>query len=1120
MTNLQQEKQNRITLASNKQLQASDPNISAWVEASAGTGKTKVLSDRVLRMLLNGATPHKILCLTYTKAAAVEMNNRIAARLSKWAVASEEELEKELSKLLGRSLNSSDLELKKTARKLFAVLLDTPGGMKIQTIHSFCQEILKRFPLEAHISPYFEVMDERRAQEILDELKKKLLQKIKEEPDSQSAQALSYLTSHTTEYTFPDILNAITFSRAKITRLFEKFASLQDLLSATAQSLSLHSSTKEKDIFLEFFSKLNTKMLQSWVSNLEHGSKTDKDKSFIIQKTILDNNDFEAYKNIFLTKENEIRKNIFTQSFFKNKDTYEKEVLTEAIRVKETSDLLSKARLLESTTAVLYLAQELISSYNQHKQNHSLMDYEDLILLTRKLLENPGAANWVLYKLDGGIDNILIDEAQDTSPEQWAIIRAITADFFTQEGFQNPRTIFVVGDRKQSIYSFQGADPQEFEYMRQYFKKQTPANNPLKEVQMDVSFRSCGAVLDLVNHLFSRPEVKRGVAREDVDLTHSPARIGESGKIEIWPIFAPEENENPDIWQPPVERISGITTSSRLAKEIATKIRQMVTNHEILISQNRPIQYKDFLILVQRRNHFVEELVRACKIIGVEVAGVDKIRLLEQIAIQDLISLGKFLLLPEDDLNLACLLKSPIFGHNDDDLFKLCYNQKHKNLWQKLQQSEQHQNTCIILKELLNMTDNIRPFELYSYVLNQLEGRKKFISRMGYEVTDGLDEFINLTISFEQEHIPTLQKFIQWIEGDEVEIKRELEQSDINAVRIMTVHGSKGLQAPIVILPDTVRIKTPKKEGGLLLDELLYYPLSSEYYEEHCNKIKEKEGILSSEEYRRLLYVALTRAEDRLCICGYQGTLSPKEDCWYNLCEKSLSQIGEVKENKTICYETLQQCELSASAPAKAPIEPLSLPAWINKNAPEFSPLQKPLTPSKLDDEDNENVLSPLFTENTNPYRRGIIMHKLLQFLPETASKEYSTIIQKYLEHNATDISDRDKKYIKEKILSLLNDKHFKRLFSANSKAEVPLMGEVDGKIISGQIDRLIVEDDTVLIIDFKTNRPAAKTQSEIPSAYLKQMAAYKVLLQRIYPQKQINCGILWTDTAQFMLVD
>ncbi|MBR2034021.1 MAG: UvrD-helicase domain-containing protein, partial [Alphaproteobacteria bacterium] len=607
--------------------------------------------------------------------------------------------------------------------------------------------------------------------------------------------------------------------------------------------------------------------------------------------------------SVFLTQKGELLARYATKKVLELYSELSDEAHRIANTLIEIENKLTGLRVYTSTKAIIILAQELIGNYLEYKKVNAKMDYDDLIVVTRNLLEDKTVADWVLYKLDGGIDNVLIDEAQDTSPNQWAIVRSLTQEFFDAEN----KTIFVVGDRKQSIYSFQGADPQEFEKMRRYFREK--AHN-FDEVNLEVSFRSTAAVLDSVNTVFINDVAKTGVVPEGQNVIHIPFRVGDGGKVEIWPLLEAEKDENPDVWMPPVERKTSNTTSSRLAKLIAQKIKYMVEN-ENLVSKNRKLQYRDFMILVQRRNAFVEELVRECKQIGVSIAGVDKIKLSEQIAVQDLIALGNFLLLPTDDLTLAEVLKSPLFGFDDDDLFELCYNRKNASLWTRLGDNSKYKETYQILQNLLNMADYVRPFELYSYVLNTLQGRKKFEIRMGAEVDDGLDEFINMTIDFEREHIPTLQSFISWIGKDEVEIKRELEQSEIDAVRIMTVHGSKGLQAPIVILPDMVRQVNSKKGMGMLWDDIFYYPLSSADYEKNCEAIKEREKQSENEEYRRLLYVALTRAEDRLCLCGYYQKNKPKDDCWYELCASSLKPLC-VQQGDNLIYEVAQRYDVIA----------------------------------------------------------------------------------------------------------------------------------------------------------------------------------------------------------------
>ena len=480
MTDIKIERENRSLLATQKQRKASNPDKSVWVEASAGTGKTKVLSDRVLRLLLKGVPPAKILCLTYTKAAAVEMSTRIAGRLSRWAVAKEEKLQEEISALLGQDvLSLKDGEkLLATARKLFAVLLDTPGGMKIQTIHSFCQEILKRFPLEAKISPYFEVMDDRAAAEALEEVKAHLLRQIELNPNSKSSQSLAFITQNVSEFTFPKIMNNLAANRNKISRLLNKYKNVDELLIHTAQKLGITPTDSKGSVIADYAEKLDKAELKALLNALFAGKTTDNKNATVFADILekgLNAENYDAFQNVFLTS-GKIRAKLATKDVLKIYPEAEEKMLFLAESVIELNNKLAAVGLFETTKAVLYLAEDLIGGYNAYKRFHSKMDYEDLIVLTRELLEDKSVADWVLFKLDGGIDNVLIDEAQDTSPDQWAIIRAVTEDFFDGAGSSNQtRTIFAVGDRKQSIYSFQGADPKEFDNMRRYFAEKLVA---------------------------------------------------------------------------------------------------------------------------------------------------------------------------------------------------------------------------------------------------------------------------------------------------------------------------------------------------------------------------------------------------------------------------------------------------------------------------------------------------------------------------------------------------------------------------------------------------------------------------------------------------------------------
>ena len=1099
-------------LATKQQNMAANPKLSVWVEASAGTGKTKVLSDRVLNLLLDGVNPSKILCLTYTKAAAVEMNTRIAKKLGEWAVVSDEKLCSEIFKITGTHPTEDTINEAKT---LFAKVLDTFGRISIKTMHSFCEEILKRFPLEAQIAPYFSVMDDIMAKEALDKISHKLIQKAQDEPESLIGKNVNWLTSNIKEMKFIELLEKITQNRNKLSQILQQYSDFDCFLIALQDKLGVKDALDQQTAIKNFELSLDKELIKSVADALSHGSKTDKAKACALYKT-LENFNYQTYKNVYLSK-SEIRGNLA----YKDAINYWPEIVSvmqgQAQQLLDFEDYLLKIDLYQSTKAIMYVAQELTTGYDAFKQSNARLDFEDLVVITKKLLEKDTVAKWVLYKLDGGIDHILIDEAQDTSPNQWAIIKALTDEFFAGIGQNNaPRTVFAVGDRKQSIYSFQGADPQEFDKMYKHFANKS---ENFKKIKLDVSFRSTKAVLESVNHLFSLEGAKSGVVIDNESVAHLPYRIGEAGKVELWPLII-NDSQDDDVWYPPVERKSKQSASTKLASAIASKIKSMVENKEVLQSQNRPVQYRDFMILVQRRNAFLEEFVRECKNIGVNVTGVDKLKILEQIAVQDLLSLIKFILLPYDDLSLAEILKSPLFNLNDNDLFELCYNRKADNLFNRLRTNTKYEKIYNQLNELIKKADYARPFELLNYILTTLEGRKKFVSRLGSEAEDAIDEFINLTLNFEKEHTPDLQTFIQWIVKGDIQIKRELEQAQDNAVRIMTAHGSKGLQAPIVIIPDTIRLPNIKKGENILFDDkLAYYPLSANQYDEICNDIHLSNCNNTYDEYRRLLYVALTRAEDRLYIAGYKNDDKINEKSWYALCKQMLENIGMSEEKDILSYSCKQENIIERTPVSTKTDANIEIKDWMYQKAQKENPLSRPYTPSHPDDEDSISVCSPL-KDNSHYYKRGVLIHSLLQYLPVDVSlEEKIKAIDAYLEKHSDKLNKSAVLQIREEIINLISKTEFEIIFSPYSKTEVPIAGEIDGKIISAQIDRLVITDDKVIIVDYKTNRPAADNIDMVPQIYLNQLNVYKQLMQKIYPKKDIETYILWTNTANLMRI-
>lgn len=1108
-------KQNKFTpeieklddIANSQQTNASNPLCSVWVEASAGTGKTRVLSYRVLRLLLEGVAPSKILCLTYTKAAAAEMKTRVANRLSEWAVMPETDLIEELDKLYyGADILKKRPDLTVKARKLFAKVLDALDQMKIETIHAFCTEILKRFPLEAGISPYFEVADEQTTKEMLAHISQKLLAVIEENSDPDIKEATLYLTSRIGELDWPKFLKDIVGKRSAFLTMFKDCTSAEMFQEKLRRKLKLDDEPNKEKYIQKFWDETDKNKIKECALALMEGSgKTGQDGGKVMIE-MLENFDFECYRKVILSAR------LVCADVAQRHPEVEYTIDCERLRITNLDEQLKSIDVYESTVAVSKVALKLIEDYAAYKRERSCMDFDDLIMTTCRLFENNVSA-WVLYKLDNGIDHILIDEAQDTSPMAWEIMTALASEFFAGSGQKEGRTLFVVGDKKQSIYSFQGADPKTFDSVRQDYEQY------ILPVDLHVSFRSTRAVLETVNKLFSFDEAKKGVADNGGEVKHLAYRLGQGGLVEIWPIVDKTEQRGKKYWKEPVYIEDDVSMVTKLAFEVAGKIKNMVSNKEILASKGRPVRYSDFMVLVRKRGDFMEEFVRAAKKLGVNITGVDRLNLKNEIAVEDLCALSEFLLLPQDDLSLASVLRSPLYGLSEEDLFELCFNRGYQTLWERLKESNKFDVPKKELSALLAKAQILRPFELFDMVLNTFEGRKRFYARLGEEAKDAIDEFMNLTLKFEASHVPNLQNFMAWFNKNDIEVKRELEQATTDAVRLMTVHQSKGLQAPIVILPDATHLVKTDRERRLLFDkDVFYYPLSAACYNDNCTDVHEANVEEETKEEHRLLYVAATRAEDRLYVAGVK-TNSSKQTTWYDFFEKAFKQMPITEEDGKLKYEVPQEIEPESEENEKGQKDESTHDiSWLNQPVPAEETVLKKYNPSHAEDGTDDSVCSPIAT-NLHGFKRGILIHKLLQMLPRFSSAEdREKIIKTYL-LKQTDASDELKQSIEKEVSDVLSNKDFAFIFEGDSRAEVPVMGVLGENVVSGQIDRLVVSDNKVLIVDFKTNRPAAETLSDVSKEYKTQLDIYAKLIEQIYPSKTIEKYILWTNTLKLMKI-
>lgn len=1075
-------------IAAHSQRLAAHPHHSAWVAASAGSGKTKVLTDRVLNLLLEGCSPERILCLTFTKAAAAEMSNRLRSRLGEWATLPESDLKSAIEILQALPPTQEKID---RARTLFSLILDTPGGLKIQTIHSFCQALLKRFPLESELSPFFEVTNTTEQMKLIEEANRNVLHSLQFSDDYQSLIRVFHETK------FAELNSFILQER-------ESFINLN--ANAIDQVLGVKNQT-EAQLIKHLIQDIPASSLRPGLESLENGSEKDQEKGHSLNQFLnltMDQKatNYQSYLSLYLTQTGTKRARLVTQKVTQSNPALGEALEKEADRLE---DWLKSWKALEVATISKAMAKYsllFLESYENLKREKSLLDYDDLVLKTSKLLKNPGC-HWVLYKLDGGLDHILVDEAQDTNPAQWQVIRAIAEEFYANAAADpRQRTLFIVGDEKQSIYSFQGADPIVFSQMQKDLKDFASGSGQLwEDIDLNVSFRSTPEVLAVVDATFSSASLI------PLPLEHLPFRKDARGHVEVWPLIGEEEKSSQRPWEPTITKEDSETPQKQLAQIIALKIKQwLVGNH----SFSKPITAGDILILVRRRTNFVDSLIRALKDNEVPVAGLDRLWLLEGIGVQDLLKIAEFLLLPTDDLTLATVLKGPLFNISEEDLFALCYGRDKQSLWERLQDDKRYVSICETLNSLLKSAECSTPYALFSQLLGPLQGRKKWHAQLGLEVLDPLDEFLNLCLDFQDKSTPTLQSFLDWVAQEVIELKRDLEQTD--QVRIMTVHGSKGLQAPIVFLPDTTQPPIDVPSFGFYDNTLLWLPPSTKdipLTEKIKGDLREKQ----QEEYKRLLYVAMTRAEDALFICGWE---TPHQNNWYQMMRRGIEKIGEQfdltdfpSQEKAWKLTSLQSAPFVQED--KAEEKPtFLLPAWLSLPTQSEQAMDT-LRPSEVD-------ASP--THRSSGYgsfgtERGTLIHKLLEILPDLPQDMRVKTAFDYL--SGRGLSGKQVQEIIQVVENVINT--FPDLFTQTSQAEVPLVGVLNGKVLSGKVDRIVYNDSSVLILDYKTHKNVPSSLEQTPSNAIQQLSIYQLALQEIFPSKEILCGLIWTEAPRLDII-
>ncbi len=1107
-----------------RQTAASNPDYSAWVSANAGSGKTHVLAQRVIRLLLAGVDPARILCITFTKAAAANMANRVFQDLRAWTMLDDAALD---AAMKNAGVKNIDAALRVRARQLFALALETPGGLKVQTIHAFCTQLLHLFPFEANVPARFEVLDETVETQTLGKLSLDVLLQAAEAPETPLGRALSQAVLAASDLTFQDMVREAIRARDPLTRWVEQAGGVPQAMAQLSQALGVRPDENAAEVDAAFF-KDSLIARSEWAAigaTLTQGSKTDKEQGarFHALATFNATELAETYLDLFCTKKRD-----------KTKDR----VVTAAIekidpglceRLNDERDriwtLVQRKRAIEArdrSSALFTIAHAVIARFRAEKDRRGLLDYDDLIDKTLDLLKDQRAA-WVHYKLDRGIHHVLIDEAQDTSRKQWEIVKALVSEFFAGLGaHERQRTIFAVGDEKQSIFSFQGAAPREFAAMRAHFElAHRRASLDFVATEFKHSFRSGSNVLGAVDTVFARAETHIGLTADPVAPVHEALPAKAPGLVEIWELEKSDEREGIEGWAAPFDvqtMTSGVPKlASRIAGTVAAWRRQ----------GRRP---KDVLILLRRRGALFEAIIRALKRENIPVAGADRLTLTTHIAVMDLMVLADAMLLPEDDLALATVLKSPLFGFDDDALFKLAWN-RNGSLYAALRTREP--KLAERFEAMREAARNDSPFAFYAWLLGAEQGRRKILARLGHEAADALDEFLTLALDYERAETPSLQGFVAWLRAAETEVKRDMEMHR-DEVRVMTVHGAKGLEAPIVMLADTT---TPPQ--GWHPPRLLHVPPAKPVHGAADRLIwagakdndvgpmaAAREAALGAtrDEYRRLLYVAMTRAIERLVVCGVDNGKKLPEGCWYSLVRDALvggctsepadDGVGEVLRFRKQPDETA-----IAKAEAREADAGVRAPDWLHKPVAVVAPRSAPLTPSSAGG-------GALTAEFVAPARqtallRGTLTHRLLQALPDIPTDHRAKAAGDFLARAGRDLTAEERARISEQVMLVTEHPRFYELYGAQSRAEVPIVGKVrigsETCRVSGQVDRLAVTQDAVLIADFKTDHNPPRRIAEMPPGYVRQLALYRAVLAKLYPDKAVRCALIWTEAPDLM---
>ncbi len=1116
------------------QRRAADPASHVWVAASAGTGKTHVLTDRILRLMLAGSPPDRILALTFTRAAAAEMQNRLVKRLGDWQGFDDARLDAELQALGGHPEPAT----RSRARSLFALALDVPGGLKVQTLHAFAQGLLAAFPLEAGLPPGFRALDDRDAGQLR---RRALAEAISEAQAAGDTRFLDDLAELSVLKGEGGVMQAIDTMIAHSDALLA-YGNPQALGVAVRRWLGVGADEQPGERLREMLAPgmFDDGMAQAFADGmLAWGTATGRKSAAAVEEWLAADAEgrvaaFRSFWSEFLTKELENKKHPHAVKAVPGLRPLIAEMaddlrkLIDIERAVETAQLAARA---------LRAGHRIVARYDRLKRAAVAIDYDDMISRTALLLGPETMPGYVGWKLDSRFDHVLVDEAQDTNDRQWRIIGRLVEDYFDGQDSRR-RSLFVVGDHKQAIYGFQGTDPQVFErVVTRLEPRAAAAGRPIERVGLDLSFRSGPAVLDVVNR-FIRDVGAAALGMSQTPADHQPHRADAAGEVVLWPVVTPDGDEADAEESDEGDRLEDGTEAAdrAMAKALAAQVARWLApgpGRLWLPSRGRFARPQDILILLRRRSWLMGGLVAELYQAGVPVAGVDRLLLTEPLAVLDCLALVRFAVQPEDDLNLACLLVSPFLGWDHEEIRALTGGRP--GLWAALGRAASADARAAQARDwlgsVLGLADRVGPYAFLDTILSgPLKGRQRLLARLGAQANDPINELLNQAIAFEQLNPPGLAGFLAWVEAEGSEVKRDAD-APAGQVRLMTIHGAKGLEAPVVVLADSAHQRRGRQDGFVVAetDDGMRLPLfhpPSAACPRKVGDAREAMKLREAEEDLRLLYVGLTRAADHLYIGGAvsaksaSGLEGEADNCWHTRLKPVLRSLGaEALDCPGWPGETwrLRRGDWTAPFDTAASIageeSRSDLRQVLTTAAPAPGRPTRPLTPSGLPEPPPEG---PAADAMRAAAVRGTLIHKLFERLPAIAVPDRAEAARRWLHAQGAGAQAES---ILAEVIAVLEDPALGRLFGPDALAEAPVAGLVDGRVIAGIVDRLLVEEDRVLVVDFKTglNIPATAADAALP--HRRQMAAYAAVLARAFPGRRVEAALLYTAAPKFLLL-